>query len=177
MLFRSNIIITPNQLKLITEALGVPDNILDAAEMLYDVVEQDIKSINTVEDNYEFEGDLDFELGDKKKIKIDYYELQVNIETVEGHGDGVLDIISMGMAGSFGFNREKFMKENEPSTTLELTITFAVGDNWDPKGLISKMEEERDEHVASLAHEIKHKYDKQSKQFGDRKSTRLNSSH
>ena len=28
------------------------------------------------------------------------------------------------------------------------------------------MEEEKDEHVASLAHEIKHKYDKQSKQFG-----------
>ena len=28
------------------------------------------------------------------------------------------------------------------------------------------MEEERDEHVSSLAHEIKHKYDKQSKQFG-----------
>ena len=160
-----NIIITPNQLKLITEALGVPDNILDAAEMLYDVVEQDIKSINSVEDNYEFEGDLDFELGDKKKIKIDYYELKVDIETIDGE-EGVLDIISMGMGGTFGFNREKFMKENEPSTTLELTITFAVGDNWNPKDLISKMEEERDEHVASLAHEIKHKYDKQSKQFG-----------
>ena len=161
-----NIIITEDQLRLITEVVGVPDNILDAAEMLYDVVEEDIKSINSVEDEYEFEGDIEFELGDKKKIKIDYYELQVNIETVEGHGNGVLDIISMGMAGSFGFNREKFMKENEPSTTLELTITFAVGENWDPKDLISKMEEERDEHVASLAHEIKHKYDKQSKQFG-----------
>jgi hypothetical protein len=49
---------------------------------------------------------------------------------------------------------------------LELTITFAVGENWEPEGLIRKMEEERDEHVSSLAHEIKHKYDKQSKQFG-----------
>jgi hypothetical protein len=49
---------------------------------------------------------------------------------------------------------------------LELTITFAVGENWEPEGLIRKMEEERDEHVASLAHEIKHKYDKQSKKFG-----------
>jgi hypothetical protein len=72
----------------------------------------------------------------------------------------------MGMGGAFGFNRDVYMKETQPSTTLELTITFAVGENWEPEGLIRKMEEERDEHVSSLAHEIKHKYDKQSKQFG-----------
>jgi hypothetical protein len=161
-----NIVITESQLRLITEALGVPDYILDAAEMLYDVVEKDIKSIDSIEDEYEFDGDIEFELGDKKKIKIDSYELKVEIERVKGHGDGVIDIISMGMSGGFGFNRDVYMKETEPSTTLELTITFAVGEDWEPEGLIQKMEEERDEHVASLAHEIKHKYDKQSKKFG-----------
>jgi len=160
-----NIIITESQLRLITEALGVPDNILDAADMLYDIVEQDIKTINTIQDEYTFDGEINFELGDKKKIKIDSYELKVNIEEIEDE-EGVLDIISMGMGGGFGFNRDVYMKETEPSTTLELTITFAVGENWEPEGLIRKMEEERDEHVSSLAHEIKHKYDKQSKQFG-----------
>ena len=160
-----NIVITENQLKLITEALGVPENILDAADMLYDIVEKDIKSIDSVEDEYEFDGDIEFELGDKKKVKIDSYELKVNIEEIEDQ-EGVLDIISMGMGGSFGFNRDVYMKETEPSTTLELSITFAVGENWEPEQLIQKMEEERDEHVSSLAHEIKHKYDKQSKQFG-----------
>ena len=159
------IIITERQLRIITEALGVPDNILDAADMLYDIVERDIKSINTIQDEYTFDGEINFELGDKKKIKIDSYELKVNIEEVEDE-EGVLDIISMGMGGGFGFNRDVYMKETEPSTTLELTITFAVGENWEPEGLIQKMEEERDEHVSSLSHEIKHKYDKQSKQFG-----------
>jgi hypothetical protein len=160
-----NIVITENQLKLITEALGVPDYILDAADMLYDIVEKDIKSIDSIKDEYEFDGDIEFELGDKKKVKIDSYELKVNIEEIEDQ-EGVLDIISMGMGGSFGFNRDVYMKETEPSTTLELSITFAVGENWRPEQLIQKMEEERDEHVSSLAHEIKHKYDKQSKQFG-----------
>jgi hypothetical protein len=160
-----NIVITENQLKLITEALGVPENILDAADMLYDIVEKDIKSIDSIEDEYEFDGDIEFELGDKKKVKIDSYELKVNIEEIEDQ-EGVLDIISMGMGGGFGFNRDVYMKETEPSTTLELSITFAVGENWRPEQLIQKMEEERDEHVSSLAHEIKHKYDKQSKQFG-----------
>lgn len=160
-----NILITENQLRLITEALGVPDFILDAAEMLYEIVENDIKSIDSVEDEYEFDGEIEFELGDKKKIKIDSYELKVEIEKVEGHGDGVIDIISMGMSGGFSFNRDVYMKETEPSTTLELTITFAVGENWEPSGLIQKMEEDRDGQIASLAHEIKHKYDKQSKKY------------
>jgi hypothetical protein len=160
-----NIVITESQLRIITEALGVPDNILDAADMLYDIVERDIKSIRDIQDEYNFDGEIEFELGDKKKIKIDSYTLTVKIEEIDDE-EGVLDIISMGMEGAFGFNRDVYMKENEPSTILGLTITFAVGENWKPEGLIQKMEEERDEHVASLAHEIKHKYDKQSKQFG-----------
>jgi hypothetical protein len=160
-----NIVITESQLRIITEALGVPDNILDAADMLYDIVERDIKSIRDIQDVYNFDGEIEFELGDKKKIKIDSYTLTVKIEEIDDE-EGVLDIISMGMEGAFGFNRDVYMKENEPSTILGLTITFAVGENWKPEGLIQKMEEERDEHVASLAHEIKHKYDKQSKQFG-----------
>ncbi len=74
------IIITENQLKFINEALGVPDNILDAAEMLYDIVERDIKSIDSVEEEYEFDGEIELELGDKHKVMIDSYELKVKIE-------------------------------------------------------------------------------------------------
>jgi len=158
------IIITKNQLKLITEALGVPDNILEAADMLYDVVERNIKSIDTKQDEYTFDGNIQFELGDKKKVKINSYKLTVNLEKIDGE-EGVLDIVQMTMGGFFGFDRDKFMKQNIPSSILELIITFAVGDNWRPKELIQKMEEERDEHVSSLAHEIKHKYDKQSKLY------------
>jgi len=159
-----NIIITESQLRLITEALGVPDFILDAADMLYDVVENDIRSIDDIQDEYNFKGKFDFDLGDKKKIRIDSYELNVKIEEMEDE-EGVLDIISMGMGGRFGFDRDVNLKINEPSTTLNLDITFAVGDNWKPEGLIAKMEEERDEHVSALAHEIKHKYDKQAKEY------------
>jgi len=158
------IIISENQLRLLNEALGVPDFILDAADMLYDVVENDIRSIDDIQDGYNFKGKINFELGDKKKIRIDSYELNVKIEEMENE-EGVLDIISMGMGGRFGFDRDVYLKINEPSTILNLDITFAVGDNWKPEGLISKMEEERDEHVSALAHEIKHKYDKQAKEY------------
>jgi hypothetical protein len=159
-----NIVITESQLRLITEALGVPDFILDAADMLYDVVENDIRSIDDIQDEYNFKGKIDFELGDKKKIRINSYELNVKIEEMEDE-EGVLDIISMGMGGRFGFDRDVNLKINELSTTLNLDITFAVGDNWKPEELINKMEEERDENVSALAHEIKHKYDKQAKEY------------
>ena len=161
-----NILITENQLRLITEVLGVPDAVLDVAEQVFDSVVRNIKSIRTKKDEYVFRGNVGAQLGDKKKIKIDSYELKVEIETIEGRGDGVLGIISMGMGGGFSFNRDVYMKETETSTTLELTITFAVGENWEPSGLIETMEEDKDGQIASLAHEIKHKYDKQSKKFG-----------
>ena len=51
-----NILITENQLKLISEALGVPDTILDVAEQVFDSVAQDIKSIRTKTDEYIFRG-------------------------------------------------------------------------------------------------------------------------
>jgi len=69
------IIITESQCKIINEALGVPDNILDAAEKLFEIVSKDIQSINTKQEEYNFDGDLDIELGYNKKIVIDHYEL------------------------------------------------------------------------------------------------------
>ena len=62
------IIITESQCRIINEALGVPDNILNAAEELFNIVAQNIKSINYKSDDYNFEGDVDIELGYNKKI-------------------------------------------------------------------------------------------------------------
>ena len=158
------IIITERQLKLINEALGVPDNILDAADTLYNIVEQNLNKINSQKDEYQFKGKLKFEIGGKKKVKINSYILTVYIEEIEDQ-EGVLDIVRMSVGGGFFFNRDTYMKENEPSTNLEFTITFAVGENWKPEDLVKKLQEEKEEQVSSLAHEIKHKYDKQVKQF------------
>jgi hypothetical protein len=165
----ANILITEKQMKtlskkLISEALGVPDYVLDAAEILYDKVKEHIQSIDDAQEEYEFDGYVDFVLGGKKKVEIDSYKLKVNVEEFNGY-EGVLDIMSMGVAGKFNFNRDKYMKENEMLSLLELTITYAVGENWDPKDLIVELEKNKEDHISSLAHELKHKYDQQAKQF------------
>jgi hypothetical protein len=142
------IIITESQLKFINEALGVPDSILTAAEEVFDIVVNDVKSIDEKEDTYAFSGDLDFELGDKKKIVIDGYELTVNVEELDGYDGNVL-IMSMGMGQSFNFDREVMMKRIEPSTTAEIEITFGVSENWEPHELYDTIMKERVKFYAS----------------------------
>ena len=160
------IIISESQLKYINEALGVPDNILDAAEVVFDIFAQNIKSIRTKEEQYVFGGDLDIELGDKKKIKIDEYELEVNItELSEIKGKPI--IMSMAMGQRFRFDRDVMMKRIEQSTTAEFEIEFGVSDDdeWEPSDLYEVLMKDKDTHLSSLAHEIKHKYDKQAKEL------------
>ena len=76
------IIVTKEQHKIIKEALGVPDSILDAAEELYDMFADNLNSITYKESSYEFRDDIDVVLGDKKKITLDEYTLEVEIDEV-----------------------------------------------------------------------------------------------
>jgi hypothetical protein len=159
-----NILITENQLRLITEALGVPDTILDAAEKVFDSVAQDIKSIRTKKDEYTFRGNVGVQLGDKKKIDIDDYELTVNIQQPDGY-DEEPQITSMGMAQSFYFDRSIMMKRIQQSSTAEIEIDYVVPENWKPSDLYTSLMKSKTKHLASIAHELKHKYDKQAKEF------------
>ena len=159
-----NILITENQLKLISEALGVPDTILDVAEQVFDSVAQDIKSIRTKKDEYIFRGNVGVQLGDKKKIDIDDYELTVNVVYPDDY-DEEPQIMSMGMVQQFNFDRNIMMKRVQKSSTAEIEIDYAVSDNWEPIDLYNTLMKSKTKHLASIAHELKHKYDKQSKKI------------
>ena len=159
-----NILITENQLRLITEALGVPDTILDAAEQVFDSVAQDIKSIRTKRDEYTFRGSVGIQLGDKKKIDIDDYELTVNIQQPDGY-DEEPQIASMGMAQFFNFDRNIMMKRVRKSSTAEIEIDYVVPEDWNPSDLYTSLMKSKTKHLASIAHELKHKYDKQAKEI------------
>lgn len=159
-----NILITENQLKFISEALGVPNTILDVAEQVFDSVAQDIKSIKTKKDEYIFRGNVGVQLGDKKKIDIDDYELTVSVVYPDDY-DEEPQIISMGMIQQFNFDRNIMMKRIQKSPTAEIEIDYAVSDNWEPIDLYNTLMKSKTKHLASIAHELKHKYDKQSKEI------------
>ena len=159
-----NILITENQLRLITEALGVPDTILEVAEQVFNSVARNIKSIRTKKDEYIFRGNVGVQLGDKKKIDIDDYELTVSVIHPDDY-DEEPQIISMGMIQQFNFDRNIMMKRIQKSSTAEIEIDYAVSDNWEPIDLYNTLMKSKTKHLASIAHELKHKYDKQSKEI------------
>ena len=51
------IIITESQFKVLQEAVGVPEGILQAGEELYNIVSDELKQINSTEDSYDIEID------------------------------------------------------------------------------------------------------------------------
>ena len=162
-LFNSmKIIVTKEQHEVINEALGVPNSILEAAEDLYGVFADNLRSITDKEREYDFQGDLDIVLGDKKKIRIDEYNLKIEVNEGEDF-DSKVAIASMGMGQQFRFDRDIMMKNTAQSTTADFSITYIVLPEWEPKDLYEEFIRDRDRTIGSLAHELKHKYDKQVK--------------
>ena len=164
------IIVTKEQHMIIKEALGVPDSILDASEELYDMFADNLKSITDKESSYEFRDDIDVVLGDKKKITLDEYTLEVEIEEVDDFHERVtpdrnVTISSMGMSQQFKFDRDTMMKEIQPSTSAGFNIVYYASPEWEPQDLYNEFIREKSKSIGSLAHELKHKYDKQAKRI------------
>jgi hypothetical protein len=155
------IILTETQYKILNEALGVPEGILDTASDLYEIVENLIKGIDYKKDEYIINQNVDLTISD---YQIDSLDLHVNVEHIPGY-DGKPEIASMAMGQNFNYNRKVQLKVQLLDTEIELHITFVVGNEWEPEDLYERFTQDRVETESSLAHELKHKYDKQKKQF------------
>lgn len=158
-------VLTERQYNLIVEDLGVPESILEAAEDFFDIFSRHIKSIDGNKNEYEFTGNVDITLGSKSKINIYRYTLIVTITELNDY-DQFPVIASMGMAQSFVFDSDIMKKRFAPSFVAKFSINFVTGPVWEPEQLYDFFQSHRDQNISSLAHELKHKYDKQIKKTG-----------
>jgi hypothetical protein len=158
-------IISKEQYNLISEALGVPDSILGAAEELYDIFLKDLSSITKKSNKYQFAGKIDVILGDKKKVVLNGYELDVEVTNIDEF-EGPPQIGTMGMSQNVVFDKKIMMKKIDESNVAEFSISFIAGDEWEPHQLYEYFSKDRDFQVSVLAHELKHKYDKQANLIG-----------
>lgn len=158
-------IITEQQYNTINEELGVPENIYEAAIEFYDLFLEDIKTIRDKRNEYKFYGDVDITLGSHKKIKITEYSLTIKIHEPDDYEESP-QIATMGMGQTFIFDRDIMMKRTNESTIAEFSIDYAVAPDWEPHQLAEEFDKNRINHISDLAHEIKHKYDKQAKPVG-----------
>lgn len=159
------IIITKEQKKIITEALGIPESINDASEVFFDLFANNLRSIRHKEDEYTFSGNVNILIGGKKKIKIDEYNLLVVVNDFEEFTERP-KIVSFGMGTTFSFDRELMKKKIESSTTATFRIEFIAPVDWKPKELYDEFIKDKNDTLSSLSHELKHKYDQEIKQVG-----------
>jgi len=154
------IILTENQYKVLNEALGVPEGILDSASELYEIVRYFIKGIYDKREEYVFNRSVDLTIDD---YHIDSLDLHVNVEHIPEY-EGKPEIAGMGMGQNFTYDKKVQLKVQILDKEIELHITFIVGDEWETEDLYEKFTRDRVETESTLAHELKHKYDKQKKQ-------------
>jgi hypothetical protein len=157
------ILITENQLRLITEAVGVPKGIMEAAEELYSIVLEKLKSINENDIEYEFDiEDKELQISD---ITIDHIKVIVEIQEVEDY-DGKPEIAAMGVSNEFIFDNAILMQISPVNKTLILHINFVAAEMWEPEEILEKFQEDEAHTVSVMAHELKHKYDRTKKTKG-----------
>jgi len=160
----AKIILTENQFslltkKLLSERLGVPDSILESAQLLYDIVTDYLKKLNTKEEGYTLMKDVDLQIAD---LNINELILNVNIEELDGY-DGKAELASMGMANRFMFSDKRMYKVSEKTQKIELSVNFIVSEDWEVNELYERLTRDKVETTSILAHELKHYYDKQKK--------------
>jgi hypothetical protein len=161
---KKNLIITEKQLQIIgkmilSEKMGVPDYILDSASELYNIIEGYLKTLNTEQEEYTYDTYINLRIADFVLTEL---EINVKVNELDWY-EGKAEMASMGVANRFRFDDAILMKVLLRDQKLELNISFVVSDGWDVSELYDKFTENRVETESILAHELKHRYDKEKK--------------
>jgi hypothetical protein len=153
------IIITKSQLKLITEAVGVPEGIIQAGETLYEIVSNELKKINSKEEEYEFNIFENIIVSDITFTKIN---IKIMVEEIDEY-DGKPLIASMGARNTFRFDEGVMLQFNHISRTINLQINFIVSKDWDETELYQTFIEDEIKTKSIMSHEVMHRFQKQKK--------------
>jgi len=153
------IILTESQFKILQEAVGVPEGILQAGEELYRIVSDELKQINSIEENYDFEiDDAELKISD---VTFDRVNLTINVEEVEDFPYEHPMIASMGVGNEFNFDEGVMLQVNAKSSSLDLHINFIAPEGWEPEDLYKEFTKEKEQTVSVMSHEIMHRFHRQ----------------
>ena len=155
------IIITESQLKLIKEAVGVPEGIIKAGEELFNLVSSELKNIDSKENEYNFEIKRKIIISDVTFRKIN---LNITVEEIDDY-DGKPVIASMGAGNKFKFDEGAMLQLNFKDSTIDLHISFVVPEDWDVNDLYQTFVEDKIRSTSVLSHEVMHRFHRQKQTF------------
>lgn len=156
-------IVTESQYEKLNEEVGVPTNIVEIAQKLFDKIMSKLKpNVNLrmfLHKPITLKGD--FQINDYKfnTIKVifnvdslDDYNVDEN-NTQKVYLLGMTQLSSVEMTDDFNYTSNRKMNK------IDLSITMAIDNDTTAQDVIDEFKKERTVMVSSLAHEIKHAYD------------------
>jgi len=153
------IILTESQFKVLQEAVGVPEGILQAGEELYNIVSDELKTIFYPEEKYEFEvDDKELTISD---VTFDNINIEIRVEEVEDLPFDTPKIASMGVGNEFNFDEGVMLQVNAKSNTINLVVNFIAPEGWEPKDLYKEFTKDKEQTVSVMSHEIMHRFHRQ----------------
>lgn len=156
------IILTESQFKVLQEAVGVPEGILQAGEELYNIVSDELKAIDSTEENYEFEvDDKELTISD---VTFDNINIEIKVEEVEDLPFEHPMIASMGVGNEFNFDEGVMLQVNAKSNTINLVVNFIAPEGWEPEDLYKEFTKDKEQTVSVMSHEIMHRFHRQKQE-------------
>jgi hypothetical protein len=160
------IIITENQFnqltkKLLSESVGVPENILDEARELYEIVKDQLKNLTSIEGEYEIvDIPIDMTISD---VNFTHLNLMVKVDELDEYdGDEAL-IASMGVGNEFNFDEGIMMQINTETSSIDLYVQFIVSENWDESNLYDAFVKDKTHTISVMSHELMHRFRRSKK--------------
>jgi len=149
--------------KILKEAVGVPSNIVETGNEIYDQLLEEVKKLSNLDvepyDEYDLTLKGDYAISDYKFNKVD---LSLNLE----HFDHLNDILIFGM--SYGFRAKLDKEQYKISVVLtpgkiKLSINIGVPDDKTMEDVYNYISKEKTLITSSITHELKHAYDSYKK--------------
>ena len=145
--------------KILREAVGVPEGIVETAELVYGQLMSELKSLNSIsedDEKFHFRLNGDYQISDYKFKKID---LTLEIIRTDQVDKGTL----VGMSFNFKsrLDNDTFKVIHQPTKKkIELSVSIAIPEDGDLNSVIQELENEKEMSISSLSHELMHSYDK-----------------
>lgn len=140
----------------IDEVLGVPDNIVNVANQIYDEVIDHIEDDENISDfdNVHTYIKGKFKVGDLKFKTIEYI-----FDFRENDQDSDIGMIGMATGGSFKVTKKFKIKSTLDKDTFHIKFVLFAPKSATGKEIKEYLKSEKNEFISSVTHELKHKYD------------------
>lgn len=156
-------IVTESQYRKLNEEVGVPTNIVEIAQKLFDKMMLKLKpNVNLgmfLHKPITLKGDFQI-----NNYKFNTIQLKFNVEslddyTVDENNRKKVFLLGMTQISSIEMTNDFNYTSNREMNKIDLSINMAIDNDATAQDVIDEFKKERTVMVSSLAHEIKHAYD------------------